>query len=236
MSDSPTSTIKELDPMQRPQERALEHGVATLSTSELLALILRAGQPGLPITTITSTLLADSSDSLHILGRKTHKELLQTKGLGPVKCLQVAAIMELAKRYYTEDNTASQPVIKQSADIDRLMRPHLASLPQEEIWLITLMRSNRVINKHMLTRGSAEANVFDLKRCLKIAQLDEAQAIILCHNNPSGTLLPSAQDDNITRQLAVAARQMDINMLDHLIIAHSGYYSYMDKGRMNFAK
>ncbi|MDE5552817.1 MAG: hypothetical protein K2I91_06405, partial [Muribaculaceae bacterium] len=148
MSDIPVNTIKELDPDLRPQERALEYGVETLRTHELLALILRSGRPGHPITTITADLLENSSNSLHILGRKSFNELKQTNGLGTVKCLQVAAIMELAKRYYSEDNTSLQPVIRQSSDIDRLMRTTLGSLPQEEIWIVTLSRANRVINKH----------------------------------------------------------------------------------------
>lgn len=232
MSDLSVNTIKELDPELRPQERALEYGVESLRTHELLALILRTGQPGCPITAITADLLENSSHSLHILGRKSFGELKQIKGLGTVKCLQVAAIMELAKRYYSEDNTSRQPVIRQSSDIDRLMRPALGSLPHEEIWLVTLSRSNRVINKHLITRGSAVASVFDLKRCLKTALLDDAQSVILCHNHPSGNLEPSPQDDNITRQLATACRQMELRMLDHVIMAHSGYYSYSDHGKL----
>lgn len=233
MSDTPTLTVKEFDIGLRPQEKALQHGVHVLSTSELLALILRSGQPGMPITKITAELLANSSDSLHMLGRKSLNELRLIKGLGTVKCLQVAAIMELAKRYYSEDNTQHQSVIRQSSDIEHLMRPIIGSLAQEEIWVITLSQANRIINKHRITRGSATASVFDLKRCLKIALLDEAQAIVLCHNHPSGTLRPSPQDDAITRQLAQAARQMDLRLLDHVIMAHSGYYSYMDNGRLN---
>ncbi|MDE6294792.1 MAG: DNA repair protein RadC [Muribaculaceae bacterium] len=232
MSDLPVNTIKELDPDLRPQERALEYGVETLRTHELLALILRSGRPGHPITTITADLLENSSNSLHILGRKSFNELKQTNGLGTVKCLQVAAIMELAKRYYSEDNTSLQPVIRQSSDIDRLMRTTLGSLPQEEIWIVTLSRANRVINKHLITRGSAVASVFDLKRCLKIALLDDAQSLILCHNHPSGNLRPSPQDDNITRQLASACKQMELRLLDHVIFAHTGFYSYMDNGKL----
>ena len=76
------------------------------------------------------------------------------------------------------------------------------------------------------------ASVFDLKRCLKLALLDEAAGIILCHNHPSGNLQPSPQDDQITRQLAEAARTMDLNMLDHIIVTHRGFFSYRDEGRL----
>lgn len=230
MSDTPTLTVKEFDPDQRPQEKALRYGVETLATHELLALILRAGQPGLPITEITRSLLDNSIGSLHMLGRKSLKELQRIKGMGEVRSLQVKAIMELAKRYYIEDNTVSTR-IRQSADIDHMMRPILASLPQEEIWIITLTRANRVIGKYMITRGSATASVFDIKRCLKTALLDDAEAVILCHNHPSGNNIPSPQDDRITENLRAAAKSMDINMLDHLIITHTGYYSYRDSGR-----
>lgn len=225
-------TINEQNPDERPQERAERYGVSSLSTYELLALVLRSGRPGLPITDITRQLLADSCHSLHMLGRKSLAELQLTRGMGPVKSLQVQAIMELAKRYFNEDNTVSNPVITISADIDRFMRPHMASISQEEIWVVTLARSNRVVNKHRVTVGSATASVFDMKRCLKLALLDEASSIILVHNHPSGNLRPSPQDDQITRRLAEAARQLDLMLLDHVIIAHTGHYSYRDEGKM----
>ena len=231
--DSPKPLkIADLDASLRPQEKALEYGVESLSTSELLALILRAGQPGHPITEITAGLLDNAGGSLHFLGRKSMTELQLTPGMGVVKSLQVASIMELAKRYYVEGLNDKSLQIKQASDIDRYMRPKIGSLPQEEIWLITLRRNNEIICRHMITRGSAVASVFDLKRCLKLALLDEAAGIILCHNHPSSNLQPSPQDDQITRQLAEAARTMDLNMLDHIIVTHRGFFSYRDEGRL----
>ena len=226
-------TIKETDPDLRPQERALKYGVKALATYELLALILRAGQPGMPITDITRNLLKESGDSLHMLGRKSLKELRLVKGMGEVRSLQVMSIMELAKRYFCEDNVKLRPVIQTSSDIYNLIRIDLADKPQEEIWLITLSRANRVINRHMVTRGSAVASVFDLKACIKLAILDSASSIILCHNHPSGNTRPSAQDDRITHALFEAAKMMDLRMLDHIIVTHSEYYSYNDNSRLH---
>lgn len=230
-SDTHIAKVQELDPELRPQEKALKYGTEHLSTSELLALILRTGQPDLPITEITRRLMAANSDSLHILGRKSIKELMTTKGLGTVKALQVKAIMQLAIRYFNEDYTQAYR-IRGSKDLADYMRPVLGSKSQEEIWIITLSRSNHIINRHMITRGSAVASVFDLKGCLKRALIDEAQGVILCHNHPSGNLAPSPQDDNITHLLMEGARSVDIRLLDHIIIAHTGHYSYADEGRL----
>lgn len=232
MTQQDSLCIKDLDPGLRPQERALKHGVATLETSDLLALILRTGQPGMPITEITRSLIHNAGGSLHLLGRKSITELMKTKGMGTVRALQVAAIMELSKRYFSESNNKKQVIFRHSKDIDNYIRPYLASLAQEEIWLITLRRNNSVINRYFLTRGSATASIFDLKRCIKTALLDEAECIVLCHNHPSGNLRPSPSDDSLTKNLAEAVKTLDLRLLDHLIISHNGYYSYSDEGRL----
>jgi DNA repair protein RadC len=224
--------MKDFDPSEQPREKALAHGCRVLTIPELLALILRVGVTGMPIIDMCKELIDSNGGSLHMLARRTLPELQQTPGMGATKALQVQAIMELARRYYAEVEATNPKIIRSSRDIHEVMRFENANSPQEQIWLLTLSRRNAIIAKHHLTTGSAVASIFDIKRALKLALLDEANSIILCHNHPSGNLQPSPQDDRITQALKSAAAVMELTMLDHVIVSAEGYYSYADKGRL----
>lgn len=230
----PSPTVKDFDPSERPREKADRYGYHTLTKAELLALILRTGLPGHPITEITRDLLDANSGSLHLLMRRSVKEIQQSPGMGPVKAGQVKAIMELVKRYYEEEREASEAadIMKCSSDIYNYMRFEIGNLNKEEIWILTLNRRNRVIGRYRLTRGSAVSSVFDLNAALKTAILDEATGLVMLHNHPSGNLRPSAQDDAITRAMKTGASAIGVLMVDHLIISREGYYSYSDEGRL----
>lgn len=232
MSETPKRTMKDFYPDEQPREKAERYGCAALTVPELLALILRTGSVGMPIIDMTRQLIASNDGSLHNLMRRTKKELMMTPGMGPIKAMQVLAIMELARRYDLEEREAKQRIIRTSADIYAEMRIDIANASQEQIWLLTLNRRNGITGRHHLTTGSAVASVFDLKLAIKLALLDDASSIVLCHNHPSGNLKPSIQDDQITRSLQRAAATMDLRMLDHVIISAEGFYSYADEGRM----
>lgn len=224
--------IRDINPEERPREKAARHGFGVLSNAELLALILRTGTLSAPITQICSELLDSCGGSFLRLMRKQEQELRLTNGIGPVKAQQILAIMELVKRF-SEETLSSRPnVIHQSSDIYEHLRYEIGNKTQEEIWLLTLAQNNSIIGRHALTRGSAVASVFDVKLALKRALLDEARSIVLAHNHPSGNLRPSPQDDAITRTMKTAAATLDIRMIDHIIVTSSGYYSYADQGRL----
>lgn len=224
-------TIKEFLEDDRPQERAMKYGCSTLSVADLLALIVRSGLHGKPITEITRNLMRANKDSLHHLERLSHNELIKFEGIGEVKALQIEAVLELVRRYNNED-IEELTRITGPEDIYRLMKNKIGNLPHEEIWAIYLNKKNEVMSLRRVTQGTATASVFDSKQILKEALLNNAQAIALCHNHPSGNLKPSIPDDNITRKLHEACRVFDITMIDHLIITVKGYYSYNEHGRL----
>lgn len=223
--------VKEFLEDDRPQERAMKFGCQTLSVADLLALIIRSGLPGLPITEITRTLMRENKGSLHQLERVSHPELLRFNGLGEVKALQIEALFELIRRYNDEE-IEERPLIKAPEDIYNLMKGKIGNLPHEEIWAIYLNRKNEVTSYRRITQGTATASVFDSKQIVKEALLNNAEALALCHNHPSGNLRPSVQDDSITKRLAEACRTLDIRMIDHLIVTVKGYYSYSEQGRL----
>lgn len=228
-------TIKEMSKDERPRERAMNHGISALTTAELLAIILRTGQQGFPITDLCRQLMSDNDNSLLRLARRSRRELTLTKGIGDAKALQVEAMMEITRRYHLElvdSTTRTIDPIKTSDSIFQRMRYRIANLDHEEVWILLLNRRNQVIKEFRLTSGSSVASVFDTKMILKRALLENAEGLVMCHNHPSGNLRPSQQDDNITHKLAEACRTLDLRMLDHVIVTVNGYYSYADEGRL----
>ncbi len=233
--DNQVLTIKEMSKEERPRERAITHGIGSLTTAELLALILRTGQPGLPITDLCRQLMNDNDNSLLRLEQRSRSELMLTKGIGDAKALQVEAMMEVMRRYHQESidrSTRDLPVVNASSAIHERMRCRIANLDHEEVWIILVNRRNQIIKEFRTTSGSSVASVFDTKMIIKRALLENAEGLAMCHNHPSGNLRPSPQDDNITRKLAEACKAMDIRMLDHLIVTTRGFYSYNDEGRL----
>lgn len=233
--DTPVRTIKEMNQDERPRERAINHGIGSLTTAELLALILRTGQPGLPITDLCRQLMKDNDNSLLRLERRSRSELRLTKGIGDAKALQIEAMMEVMRRYQKEiidKSTQRLDLIKSAASIHERMRHRIANLDHEEVWIMLLSRRNEVIKEFRLTSGSSIASIFDIKMIIKRALLEDAQGIAMCHNHPSGNLRPSPQDDQITRKLSDACKAMELRFLDHVIITVGGYFSYNEEGRI----
>ena len=224
-------TVKDMDVDDQPRERALKYGISTLSTPDLWALILRTGLPGKPITQLCRDLMRDNEQSLFKLERKSLKEIMTTKGIGQTKGLQILAAMEITRRYNRE-KVGEKYIITSSQAIYDLMRSEIGNLSHEEIWAIYLGRRNDVILKKRISTGSATASIFDVKSILKEALLIDAQGLALVHNHPSGNLVPSGSDDQITRKMKEGAQIMDLRMVDHLIISASGFYSYYDSGRL----
>lgn len=108
----------------------------------------------------------------------------------------------------------------------------MKELPHEEFWVIILNRSNRIIERRMISKGGISATVADIRLILRAAILAYGSGIIVCHNHPSGNMQPSAEDNKLTMKIKNAAAQMDMALLDHIIITEHGYYSYADEGAL----
>lgn len=232
MSDEPKITVKDFDPDQRPQERAEKYGVGVLSLPELWALILRSGQPGVPITDLTRELMRSNDGKLRNLERRSRHELMQIPGIGPVKALQIEAVLEVMRRYERE-SFDKNTVIRTSADIYNFMRPIAAPLNTEQIWIMILSRSNTVLSCKSVSSGGTSSTVFDIKTILReIISMPRAERIVMVHNHPSGNLKPSVQDDSITRMLKEGCGYLGLSLVDHLIVTQDSFYSYYDEGRL----
>ena len=108
---------------------------------------------------------------------------------------------------------------------------HLRDIAHEEFWILTLNRAKRVTGKYRISQGGTAATVVDVKMVMKKAIEHLADGIIAVHNHPSGSLRPSAQDDDLTHRIRESCKLLGIEMVDHIIVAGKGYYSYVDNGR-----
>lgn len=232
MSEISPRTVKEMSPEERPQEKALRLGVEALTLPELWALVLRVGQPGVNITDLTSSMMAQNNGHLKELERRSRKELMQIPGIGEVKALQIEAVLEIMRRYNRE-KIGERPRIRCAADIFNFIQDDMRHLDHETIWIIFLAHNNGIIEKKKFSQGGSTATVFDLKKILKESLLTPGcHSLIMCHNHPSGSLRPSPADDGITRSLKEGCEFLGLKLLDHLIVTNEGFYSYADSGRL----
>lgn len=229
--DLPSRTVKDLAPEYQPREKAEKYGCAYLSVPELWAIVLRTGVHGMPITDLTQDMMRENDGSLHRLERRTREEIRQIKGIGTTKSIQIEAVMEIIKRYCDEDIPADESIASSKQIFDRL-RHKIGNLDHEEVWVMFLNRRNQIQKSMRITTGTSVASLFDLKKIIKHALLENAEGIIMAHNHPSGGTTPSPQDDRITADLKRACDFMNIRVLDHVIVTNNAFYSYHDNGKL----
>ena len=233
-TDSYSRTIAELDNDDKPREKALKHGVEHLTNTELLAIILGSGLRGKSVLDLSAEILKGYDNRLATLSRTSVFELMtKFKGVGEAKAISVIAAIEFGGRcIHALQNGEMQPTIKSSRDIHNYMVGLLQLKPHEEFWVVFLNNSNRVMSAECVSKGGLASTIVDVKLILKRALDKLATSIILVHNHPSGNLKPSIPDDRITTKVKDAAKLIDLNVLDHVIVTPAGYYSYADEGRL----
>ena len=213
----------------RPREKLMQKGTASLSDAELLAILISSGTKDKSAVDLGRELLALVNNNLNALGRLSISDLTKLHGIGTARAVTIAAALELGRRRkLTESPEAAQ--IKCSKDVADIFQPLLSDLTHEEFWILFLNRSNRVINRMKLSQGGISGTVTDVRIVMKKAIEYLASGIIVCHNHPSGNLNPSESDTRITHKIKEAGNLMDIQLLDHLIISEKEYYSFADNG------
>jgi len=222
-------SIKEWAVEDRPREKMLVKGIRSLSEAELIAILIGSGNLDESAVEVSRRIMASVNNNLNELGKKTINDLQKFKGIGPAKAITIAAAMELGRRR-KESEPNEKPKVVTSADAASIFKPLLSDLPHEEFWVLLLNRNNLMIDKMMVSQGGLSGTVIDVRIILKMALDKLACSIILCHNHPSGNLIPSEADKEITRKIKEAGKHMDIPVLDHLIIGNDAYFSFTDEG------
>lgn len=222
-------SIKEWAVEDRPREKMLAKGIRSLSEAELIAILIGSGSRKESAVDLSRNILASANNNLNELGKKTIKDFQKFSGIGEAKAITISAAMELGRR---RKESASDEKVKvvTSSDAASIFKSMLSDLPHEEFWVLLLNRNNLVIDKVMVSQGGLSGTVIDVRLILKMALEKLACSIILCHNHPSGNLVPSEADKEITRKIKEAGKHMDIPVLDHLIIGNGSYFSFADDG------
>ena len=212
----------------RPRERLLRKGPASLSDAELLAIILGSGSRKEHALDLARRMLGEDSDPIIQLARMSAARLMAMEGVGPGKAVRVLAVMEIARRYASGPAPADRPV-RGSRDAFEHLRPIFADLSHEEFWVLYLNNANHVRLRFQVSKGGLTGTLVDVRLILQKALESGAVGLILAHNHPSGNLRPSKADTQITRKTRKAAAMMDIRLLDHLIVHGAEYFSFADE-------
>jgi DNA repair protein RadC len=229
MSEIKNLSIKEWSADDRPREKLLAKGIASLSDAELIAIIISSGTKEESAVDVSKKILNLVSNNLNELGKLGIAELKKIKGIGEAKAISIVAALELGRRRKVSEVTERIKITSSNA-IYQLFHPLLADLPHEEFWVVFLNRSNKIIDKQKISQGGISGTVTDVRIILKMAIEKFATSLILCHNHPSGNNKPSDADITITKKIKESGILMDITLLDHLIITDGNYYSFADEG------
>ena len=216
--------IQDLPGADRPREKLLRRGVASLSDVELLAVMLGSG-------TRQSGVLDLASRILHTLDGRLDSDNLQQlqsiAGVGKAKACQIEAALELARRHITK----GRHVIREAADA----LPYLQSIRgrnQEHFVCVSLNGANEVIESRIVTVGLLDTNQVHPREVFSDPIADRAAAILVAHNHPSGTLEPSPEDLALTRRIIRAGDLLGIRVLDHLIVTEDSFVSLKEAGHV----
>lgn len=220
-------SFKEIHHLDRPREKLQSKGAQSLSNLELMAALLGSGSKKNDVYELSRSLLKllenKDQDSLQL------STLLSLKGVGVAKASQVVAAFELAKRFLVH-----QKVKVQTAQDVALLTEDLKNKKQEYFVTLTLDGANCLIEKRTVFIGTLTESLIHPREVFADAVHDRAASLILVHNHPSGYLMPSEEDLNITKRLVAAGDLMGIPVLDHIIISHTGYYSFRDEYAFDF--
>jgi DNA repair protein RadC len=219
-----TPTVKRSPSSDRPRERLLRLGSAELKTSELLAILVRAGLQGESAMQVGEKLAARFGNDLQALSLKARGELKQiSKAIGETAYCQIMAALELGKRMVEQESSKEKAEkVSSTADALAFCGRHFARLAhegaKEEFHVVLLDQKHRVIKTEQITVGLSNKSLVHPREVFRPAIQESASAVILVHNHPSGDPTPSQEDKTITKELKGAAEVLSVRLLDHIIL------------------
>lgn len=219
------TSMKELPDSERPYEKFLTSGAGALSDAELLAVIIRSGAQGKRSIEVAQDFLAKKSRSLLNLYELSFQEMLQIRGIGQVKAIQLKCIAELSKRIaktrYQERLSMNHPQTIADYYMERMRHEK-----QEQMLALFFDSKCRLLSDKIMSVGSVNATVVSPREIFLAALDRKAVQLVLLHNHPSGDAAPSAEDDMVTERVHTCGELLGIPLMDHLILGDGTYYSY----------
>jgi len=224
--------IREMPQDERPREKLLGRGVAALTDSELIAILLRTGLPGANAVEVARQLL-ERYGSLSGLSRCTVKEIASIPGIGAAKAIQLVAAFGLGQRLANE--RLSRQKLDSPELVHDLVAAEMRTLHKESLRVILLDTRYHLLRMEEVSLGSVNESIAHPRDVFRPAVISSAYAVIVVHNHPSGDPSPSQSDHSLTRRLAEAAELLQIKLLDHIIIGAPAegrlpYFSFKEAG------
>jgi len=215
-----------------PREKLARLGAGELSLVEILTLIISSGFANHSALDLAQNLVHSVDGDLTVLARYNVFDFKKLKGIGSAKAALLVASLELGRRRQLFESS-SKLVIRNSVDAYSLIKPYLADLIREEFWVFHLNRASTVVLAEKLSIGGVSGTTVDIRLLFKSALERLTSSIILAHNHPSDQMRPSRSDIELTKQVVKAGRLFDIDVVDHLIVGASSFYSFADEGKLN---
>lgn len=227
-------TIKKLPTLERPYEKAQMYGIESLSNSELLGIIIKTGTKEKTSVELAQEVLSietNGKENIQFLQDVSIEDLTKIKGIGIVKAIQIKAICELNKRMARPIN---KEVIKinRPYDVYQLLTNEMRYEKREKLKVLALNTRNILLKIIDVSQGGTSFIAIDLKDILAEPIKIGASKIILVHNHPAGSTLPSQQDLQLTKKLYNVTSQLGIEFIDHIIIANDRYESIFSTERI----
>lgn len=222
--------IEEVMVSNRPRERLLAYGEKSLSDQELVAIILRTGSREKNVLHLAGYLLS-YFETLYDFKQATIEELCAIKGIGTVKAVELKAMIELGNRISIAKQAKHGKVIS-SQSIGEMMISEMGDIQQERLVAVYLNTKHEIIRKETIFIGSLNQSIAHPREIFRGAVRVSAAKLILTHNHPSGDTSPSSNDISFTERMQECGEMMGIELLDHIIVGHSSYYSLKEGGLM----
>jgi DNA repair protein RadC len=221
-------TVHDLPLSDRPRERLFKLGSESLTSQEILALILGRGTKGESVMIIAQKLLSRFGN-LKNMASASVEELRQVKGIGPAKAAQIRAAFEISKRLEDLPVEATSITVKSPEDVIKTARTLLKGKKKEHFLILCLDTRNHLIKTNVVSIGSLDCSIVHPREVFKEAISSSAASVIFIHNHPSGDPTPSEDDIKMTKRLIEAGEIIGIDVLDHIVICDSEHLSMKAK-------
>ena len=223
--------INEWAEEDRPREKLLRLGAAALSDAELLAILIGSGSTRESAVDLTRRILSDCNNNLNTLGKKQISDLISYHGMGPAKAITIVAACELGRRR-RETLCEERPKLGSATAIYNFMHPLMQDLDVEEFHILLMNQQCSLIREMCISHGGITETAADVRVIMRECLLNNATVLAAIHNHPSGNLMPSSQDDELTQCIKRACDIMRVYFIDHVIVTDGAYYSYQEEGRL----
>ena len=223
--------INEWAEEDRPREKLLRLGAAALSDAELLAILIGSGSTRESAVDLTRRILSACNNNLNTLGKKQIPDLISYHGMGPAKAITIVAACELGRRR-RETLCEERPKLGSATAIYNFMHPLMQDLDVEEFHILLMNQQCCLIREMCISHGGITETAADVRVIMRECLLNNATVLAAIHNHPSGNLMPSSQDDELTQRIKRACDIMRVHFIDHVIVTDGAYYSYQEEGRL----